>query len=145
MIYIASDHAGFNLKQESIVHFPEKKWEFTDLGPYTLDPGDDYPLYAKKVCTSVLENPGSFGVLICDTGVGMYIAANRFKGIRAALLIDEFYAVRSREHNNANIAVFAAEDGKSEKLLSLLEIFLQHPFSSEERHARRVQEIDTVS
>lgn len=144
MIYIASDHDGFELKQNICKFLTLESIEFTDLGPYEFNKPDDYPIFAIEVCKKVLETKTS-GILICDTGIGMSIAANRFKGIRAAPCNDSFLALRARKHNDANILVLDAIYDDIEKSKSIILTFINTPFSNEERHIRRVEMLDKLT
>ena len=142
-VFIASDHRGFNLKKKILEVFPD----FSDLGPEKYDAEDDYNEPAVRVAGEVLKNPGAFGVLICGSAIGISIQANRFRGIRAAIISDEKSARLSREHNNANIICFSADNFNENpeifpELASALRIFLKTPFSAEPRHARRVEKLD---
>ena len=103
-LYIASDHAGYELKFNLVSYLLEnfKDYEVFDCGPYS-DESVNYPDYAEKVCNNVLNNKDSLGILICGTGIGMSIAANKVDGIRAALCNDIFTSKLSRQHNNANV------------------------------------------
>lgn len=142
MIYVASDHAGWHLKKKIVVWLAAGEYTVEDLGPKELVKGDDYPDYAKLVCEKVLLNGGTKGILICDTGVGMSIAANRYEGIRAALVTNEFMARRSREHNNANILVLGSEINSFEELEKIMNTFLTTDFSGDERHIRRLAKLE---
>jgi len=142
MIYIASDHAGWHLKNKIVEWLTVGEYSVEDLGPKELIKGDDYPEYAKLVCEKVLLNGGTKGILVCDTGLGMSIAANRYDGIRAALVTNEFMARRSREHNNANILVLGSEINSFEELERIMNTFLTTDFSGEERHIRRLAKIE---
>jgi ribose 5-phosphate isomerase B len=145
MIYIASDHAGFELKNKVAEFLNEIQKEYEDLGPHTFDPTDDYPNFAKLVVERVLHDTNNTGILICDTGIGMDITANKFKGIRAALCHDTFQAMRAKMHNSANILVLSSEyEGKSDIYKEIITTFLNTPFSNEERHIRRIKEIDNI-
>jgi len=106
MLYIASDHAGFEMKSKVISHLKKTKVDFTDLGTYTQD-RCDFPVYAKKLVANVVESEKNKGILICGSGVGMSICANRHPLIRAALCKDDKTAVLAREHNDANVLVIA--------------------------------------
>lgn len=141
MIYLASDHAGFALKEKIKSWLQELGQDFTDLGPAEFDPADDYPVYAKPVAERVSRGE-DLGILVCDTGEGMAIAANRFPGVRATLVTDELTAERSREHNDSNILVLGSELQTDESARRFLEIWLETPFSREARHERRLGEID---
>lgn len=142
MIYISSDHAGWHLKNRIVAWLEAGKYTVEDLGPKELIKGDDYPDYAKLVSEKVLLNGNTKGILICDTGVGMSIAANRYEGVRAALVTSEFMARRSREHNNANILVLGAELNTFEVIEKILNTWLTTDFTGEERHLRRLMKID---
>jgi ribose 5-phosphate isomerase B len=141
-IFIASDHAGFELKQYLISVF-NTQYEVIDCGPKTINQHDDYPDYAKIVCENILEHDGR-GILICDTGIGMSIAANRYEDIRAAMVTTEFMAERSREHNNANILCLGQDLMSHIENEKLTRIFLTTSFSEQERHIRRLQKIDEL-
>lgn len=133
-IFIASDHAGFALKK-----FILSKFDLVDLGPNSESISVDYNDYATLTVTKVLQH-NSRGILICKTGIGMSIAANRHKGIRAALCYDVESARLTREHNNANILVLSSV---VEKPLEIVYNFLNTNFSNEERHIKRIEKLDT--
>ena len=141
-VYIASDHGGFELKSQ-IINLMDGAYEFEDLGPFELDMEDDYPIYAIKVAESVQKNEQSVGILICRSGIGVCITANKFKGIHAANCNSVELAKLSREHNNANVLCLDA-DLKSEDHFEILKAFLETPFSNEPRHRRRVQMIKDI-
>lgn len=138
-IFLASDHRGFDLKSKLKTKLP-----VTDLGASSLDSADDYNDFAVAVAKNVLKNQGSFGILICGSAVGISIQANRFRGIRAAIVDDETTARLSREHNNANIICLSGDKftDSPDAALKLIKIFLSTPFSNEPRHARRVEKLD---
>ena len=136
-IYIGCDHGGFELKNTIIERLLSLGYEVFDAGTYTNE-SCNYPVYAKEVCRNVLENEGSLGILVCGTGIGMSIAANKIKGARAALLHDEFSAEMTRRHNNSNILCIGAKIVESEeKACRLADIFLSTEFEGG-RHERRV-------
>lgn len=142
MIYIASDHDGFTVKEELEKYLSDDlHYAFVDDGPEVLIPDDDYPDYANKVCDQILHDD-DIGILICDTGIGMSIAANRRKNIRAALCSSIFDAMRSREHNHANVLVLGARTVEFDTLQAILKVFLTTPYSDEERHVRRVGKLN---
>lgn len=141
-VYIASDHGGFELKNQ-IINQMDGAFEFEDLGPVELDMEDDYPVYAIKVAEAVQKNEESLGVLICRSGIGVCITANKFKGIHAANCHTVELAKLSRSHNNANVLCLDA-DLKSEDHFEILKAFLETPFSNEARHRRRVQMIRDI-
>ena len=137
-IFIASDHAGYNLKNSIILKF-SKKQKIIDLGP-NLKTSVDYPDFAKKLSRKVNSNKGSFGILICGSGMGMAITANKTKNIRAALCYSEKNTKLSRLHNNANIITLGSRLIDKNKALSLIKIFLSTKFEGG-RHLRRVKKM----
>lgn len=141
MIFIASDHAGNVLKEKIKIFLSERKLDFYDYSPELPRAGDDYTDYAFLVAEAVAKEEDSFGVLVCDTGIGMSIAANKVTGAYASLVNDELSAIRAREHNNANIIVLGSHTTDEKKALDYLDKFLKAEFSNEERHARRTGKI----
>ena len=138
--YIGSDHAGFKTK-ESLQKFLEKKGIQTlDLGTHDEE-SVDYPDYAEKVAKKVAKDKGSFGLLICGTGIGMSIAANKVKGIRAANPFDTKTATLARAHNNANIICLSGREYKAEFAKKILNAFLNAKPSKLARHKNRVKKI----
>lgn len=137
MISIASDHAGFDLKNTLLTL---TDFSFVDEGPFTKEPVD-YPDYARLVCQKVLSKEATHGVLICASGIGMSIAANRFKGIRAALCAGLEQARLARAHNNANVLVLGANFISSQDAKNALLTFLSTTFDGE-RHQRRIEKCD---
>jgi len=141
MIYIGSDHAGYTLKEEIKKFLESLGYEFIDVGTDSIEPAD-YPDYAKKVVDGVLDNPENRGIMICGTGIGSCIAANRHKSIRAALPYNEETARLSREHNNANILCLGGRTMDKELAKKMTRIWLETPFSEAERHVRRLKKIE---
>ncbi len=139
-IAIATDHNGVNEKKELIKLL--SKYEFVDLSTDNNDT-DDYPDFAKRVGEYVIENKDSLGVLMCGTGIGMSIAANKIKGIRAAHCSNVEQAHLAKEHNNANIIALSYKQDINE-LKNMIEEFIITPFSNEERHIRRVNKIKAM-
>jgi ribose 5-phosphate isomerase B len=139
MLYIASDHGGFEVKKYLIEYFTTLHWEFSDEGAHEFVTGDDYPIYAKKVCEKMQESDKA--ILICDTGIGMSIEANRFHHIRAALCTSVFEATRARAHNDANVLVIGSETNDIENIKAMVKVFFSTNFSGEERHIRRISEL----
>ena len=141
MIAIGCDHGGFPLKQNIIKFLEKVGYEYKDFGTYSEE-NCDYPEYAKKVAHAVADGECEKGILICGTGIGVCITANKVKGIRAALVHDCFSAKATREHNDANIITMGARvigPGLAEEIVK---IFLETPFSNEERHIRRINQIE---
>ncbi|AJD01634.1 ribose 5-phosphate isomerase B [Campylobacter lari] len=140
-IYIASDHAGFVLKQEIINFLQEKNINFEDLGPFSED-RCDYPDYAHLLSSKIDEN--SFGVLVCGSGVGMSIAANRHKNIRCALCNEPLSAKLSREHNDANVLALGARLIGIDMAFEIISNFINTSFSGG-RHCVRINKIEVKS
>jgi ribose 5-phosphate isomerase B len=132
-IFIASDHAGFELKE-----YLKSYFDLSDLGTYD-NTSCDYPVFAKKLCNQIKESDK--GILICGTGIGMSITANRFKNIRAALCFNEEMAILSRQHNDANVLVLGARIISAETARRCVEKFLSTDFEGG-RHQRRLDLID---
>ena len=141
MIGIACDQAGVHLKNHIIAHLNANGLEVMDHGTNSTEP-TDYPFYAKKVSEAVLQGEISKGILICGTGIGISIAANRHKGIRAALCHDVFSAKACRLHNDANILALGARVVGSGLATEILDAFLTTEFSGDEKHLRRVNMIE---
>ena len=142
VIYIAADHAGYNLKEKIKKYLNSKNIIYEDLGG-NGDKDDDYPDFAFKVAKKVSINKNSFGILSCGTGMGMAMAANKVKGIRAALAYDKYSAVMARKHNNSNVLCLRARKFSSRKNIKFVKLFLNQEFTGEERHKRRISKINT--
>ena len=136
MIALGCDHGGYSLMQEVKKHLEEKKIEYKDFGCHSEEMVD-YPIYAKRAAKAVATGECQQGILICGTGIGISIAANKIKGIRAALCHDCFSAAATREHNNANMLAMGARVIGSGLALKIVDTFLDTPFSNDERHIRR--------
>lgn len=139
-ISIGADHAGFLIKQDIKSYLSKKDIDVEDVGTNS-DDSVDYPDFAKKVAVSVANSDSDFGVLVCGSGIGMAISANRYPGVRAVVLRTSDDVRFSREHNNANVACFGARFDSIEDIISNLEIFLETPFEGG-RHQRRVDKIE---
>ncbi|MFC2123113.1 ribose 5-phosphate isomerase B [Bacteroidota bacterium] len=137
-IAIGCDHRGLDFKQSVIKILTDAGHHYQDLGCFTGD-SVDYPDIARGVAAGVAEGDFDRGVLICGTGIGMCMAANKIKGIRAAVCPDVFYARRARQHNDANVLCLGAEDAKS-NVAEIVGTFLATPFEGE-RHSRRLDKI----
>ena len=135
-----ADHAGLKLKTEIIKFLKREKIVFTDFGTFS-DIKVDYPDFAFVVANNVAMNNNSLGVLICGTGTGMVIAANKVKGVRAAVIYDKFSARMAREHNNVNIACLRGRNFSVKKSLKVFKVWLNADFSGESRHTRRIKKI----
>lgn len=143
MIAIACDHAAIALKNSIMTHLKEKGYEVSDFGAYSPE-AVDYPDYAIKVAEAVASNKAEKGILICGTGIGMSMAANKIKGIRCALVSDSFSAKATREHNDANIIALGERVTGTGLALELVDIFLTTPFSNAERHQNRINKITEI-
>lgn len=141
MIALGCDHGGYELKQEIIKHLQERKIEFKDYGCDSLE-SVDYPVYAKKVANVVASGECEKGILICGTGIGISIAANKVKGIRAALCTDCFMAEATRLHNDANILALGGRVVGPGLALKIVDTFLDTEFSNDERHIRRISMLE---
>ena len=137
MIAIACDHGGYELKQEIMAHLKEREIAYKDFG-CDSPKSCDYPIYANKVTDAITSGECELGILICGTGIGMSMAANKVPGIRAALCSDCFSAQATREHNNANILCMGARTIGAGLAIMITDIFLDTPFSNDERHVRRI-------
>jgi len=136
MIAIGSDHLGYELKEEVKNYFELNKIPFMDFGTSSKE-SVDYPIYAKKVCTSIQTGDCKYGILICGTGTGMAIAANKIKGIRAACCSDTYTAKMARLHNNAQILTMGSRVTGSGVAIDIIKIFLATDFEGG-RHIERV-------
>lgn len=143
MIAIACDHAALNFKKAVIAHLKERNIEVEDLGCYQAD-SVDYPDYALKAAQGVAAGKYEKGILICGTGIGMSIAANKVKGIRCAHLTDTFSAKATRLHNDANMMALGERTLGLGLALDIVDVFLDTPFSGEERHVRRIEKIRQI-
>ncbi len=141
MIALGSDHGGFGLKQEVIRYLKERNIPYQDMGCYSEE-ACDYPVYGKKVAHAVADGECDKGILICGTGIGISIAANKVKGIRAALCHDVFSAQATREHNDANILAMGARVIGPGLALKIVDTFLNTEFSGEERHQNRIDQLE---
>ncbi|MDO5461870.1 MAG: ribose 5-phosphate isomerase B [bacterium] len=141
-IAIGCDHAGVTLKGKLVEALKSMNYEVTDVGSFDATAADDYTDFAIQVCEAVLEGRVERGVLLCSTGIGMSIVANRFTGIRAAIVTDEPVAKLSREHNDANIVILSARSLDDDQALVALKTWLDTPFSNAERHVRRLAKCD---
>ncbi len=137
MIGLGCDPAGFELKQLIMEYLKEQNLEYKDFGCYDTE-RCDYPVYGKAVAHAVADGICDRGILICGTGIGISIAANKIKGIRAALCTDCFMAQATREHNDANILALGGRVIGPGLALKIVETFLNTPFSGIERHAKRI-------
>jgi ribose 5-phosphate isomerase B len=154
-IFIASDHAGFEMKEALIAYLGERKYEVEDVGPRTLEPNDDYPDYIFPLASRVSQYPGSYGIGIGASGQGEAMAANRIKGIRAAVYYGPARGMQTdasgnklnilaspRAHEDSNVLCLGARFISLDEAKEIVELWLNTPFSREERHTRRIAKLD---
>lgn len=141
MIAVGSDHGGYALKCEIIKHLESRRLEYKDFGTYS-EASCDYPVYAKAVAKAVASGECERGIIICGTGIGVSITANKIRGIRAALCGDCFSAEATRLHNDANVLTLGARVTGAGLALKIVDTFLDTPFSGDERHVRRISMIE---
>lgn len=143
MVYIASDHAGLTEKAELGAYVAALGYSVRDLGPHSADPVD-YPEFARALAERVVAEPGSWGILICGSGIGMSIAANKVPGARAALVHEAYTARMARNHNDANIVVVGARVLGPEIMKECIRVFASSDFTpgDDDRHARRVGQLE---
>ena len=140
-IAIGCDHGGYALKQEILAHLDKRGLAYRDYGTYS-EASCDYPVYAKAVAKAVADGDCERGILICGTGIGVSITANKQPGIRCALCGDCFSAQATREHNDANVLALGARVVGPGLALMIVDTFLDTPFSNEARHVRRIAQIE---
>ena len=141
MIAIGCDHGGFELKKKIMAHLDARGLEYKDFGTYS-SASCDYPVYAKAVARAVASGECDRGIIICGTGIGVSITANKVRGIRAALCGDCFSAEATRQHNDANVLCMGARVVGEGLALKIADTFLDTPFSNDERHIRRISMIE---
>lgn len=140
-VYLATDHGGFELKEELKVNLKDKGYEVVDVGNKVKDPKDDYPDFVLPLAKQVAQEGSSFGIVMGRSGNGEQIAANKVKGIRAALCMNAKMAEMARKDNNANILTLGADYIDVETAERVVDAFLSTDFSEEERHKRRLKKI----
>ncbi len=142
-IHLATDHAGLEFKDALTAHLVELGYEVVDHGAYEYDAQDDYPGFCISAAQGVAAEPDSLGIVFGGSGNGEQIAANKVNGIRAALCWSIATAQLAREHNNANICSIGARQHSQEDAFAIIDAFLKTPFTNDERHVRRINQIHT--
>ncbi|MFD0775026.1 ribose-5-phosphate isomerase [Streptomonospora algeriensis] len=137
-VYLGSDHAGFELKEHLVAWLKEQGHEVLDAGPAGYDPVDDYPPFVLRAAEAAAADTGSLGVVIGGSGNGEQIAANKVPGVRAALAWSEETARLARQHNDANVVALGARMHTAQEAEGLIGVFLETPFSGDDRHSRRI-------
>lgn len=140
-LYIGCDHGGLDLKNVLITYLKDQGHEITDVGTYTYD-SCDYPVYAKQVAEAVRDKKCDRGIVICSTGIGVSIVANKVKGVRCALVTDVTTARLTREHNDTNCLALGQKNVSYDRAKEIADIWLATPFSNGERHKRRISMIE---
>ncbi|MBI2582694.1 RpiB/LacA/LacB family sugar-phosphate isomerase [Candidatus Azambacteria bacterium] len=144
-IFLGADHGGFRQKEIIKGYLKDLGYDVEDLGNLKEEPRDDYPDFAKKVAEKVSRNPAeSKGILFCRSGAGMDMVANKFPNVRSALVFNEKLAIQSREHEDANVLSIPSDWLDDEAVKKIVKVWLETPFSGEERHARRLQKIHAI-
>lgn len=141
MIAIGSDHGGFDLKEAVKKHLEARGFEVKDMGTYSKD-SCDYPIFGKAVAKEVAAGNAEKGIVVCTTGIGISIAANKVKGIRCALCSDSLSAKMTRLHNNANVLALGGGMVGENLAKEIVDVFIDTEFSGEERHQRRIDLIE---
>ena len=144
IIYLGADHAGFNMKASIKDHLEHKGYSVEDVGAHELDPNDDYPQYAQAVAESILEHPGSLGILSCGNAEGVCIAANKFDGIRAGVAYSIDAATTMRNDDNTNVICVPGRIDIPDDPLEIVDTFLETPFSEAARHKRRIEQVKKI-
>ena len=138
-VHLGSDHAGLELKEHLLNWLADHGYEAVDHGPFVYDALDDYPVFVLRAAEAVADEQGSLGVVVGGSGNGEAMAANKVKGVRAALVWSEETAVLAREHNDANVVSVGGRMHSLEDMTRFVEVFLETPFTGEERHSRRIE------
>jgi len=141
MIAIGCDHGGYALKEEIIAHLEDRGLDYKDFGCYSAE-SCDYPVYARLVGQAIINGECEQGILVCGTGLGISMAANKMEGIRAAVCTDCFCAEATRQHNDANILCLGGRVVGPGLAVKIVDTFLDTPFSGDERHLRRINLIE---
>lgn len=144
MIYLGADHRGYQLKERVAKWLFEWGYKFTDMGAQTLDPNDDYTKYAELVGSVVGKEKGAMGVLICGSGVGVDVAANKFDGVRAGVGKNPAQVKAGRNDDDMNILVLAADYTKDDEAREMIKTFLETKFSGVARFEKRLREIEKI-
>lgn len=140
-VFLGTDHAGFELKEHLVSWLKENGHEAVDCGAFEYDAADDYPPFVLRAAQRTADEPGTLGIVVGGSGNGEAIAANKVKGVRAALVWNEDTAKLAREHNDANVIAIGARQHSLDEAIGFIDTFIATPFSDEERHARRIAQL----
>lgn len=143
-VYLATDHAGFDFKENIKAFLQEEGFEVEDCGAFSYNKDDDYPDFISVAARNVATHPGSFGIVLGKSGAGECIVANKIHGIRSFLGVSEKNVMLARQHNDANVLSLGSEIVNEDLAKQLAKLFLQTPFSNEERHIRRIEKIKKI-
>lgn len=143
MIYVGADHRGFKLKEQLKIYLSGRGYQITDVGTYSEE-SVDYPLIAQKVAEDVRTDPNNRGVLLCGSGVGVCVVANKFKGIRAGEAWSEDVARKARTDDNVNVLCISADTISLEDAKKIIQVFLDTSFMGEDRYKRRLKQIEEI-
>lgn len=143
-IFVGTDHAGFELKEEMKTFLEGKGYQVVDSGAFDYNKDDDYPDFCAKAAEGVAQTPGSFGFVFGKSGTGEMVVANKVRGIRCGLAVNAENVKLAREHNDANMLSFGSAFATVEQMQALALLFINTPFSNEERHKRRVAKISAI-
>ncbi len=143
-IYLGTDHAGFELKEQIKEYLIQEHYDVVDCGAYSFDKNDDYPDFIGKVGENVSKDLSSRGVVLGKSGAGECIVANKYKNVRAFLAVNEKNVRLAREHNDANVISVGSEIVSPTETKTLIKLFLETPFPGDERHARRINKIKAI-
>lgn len=143
-VFIGADHRGFSDKEALKRHLVETGHEVVDQGAHELNPSDDYPDFAYPVAKAVATEPGSFGILLCGSGMGMDVVANKVRGVRATVGYSKDAIVHARSHDDINVLTLAADELEHDELFAYADAFLRTERDPAERHLRRLQKIQAI-
>ncbi len=142
-IFIGADHRGYHLKDKLIEYLQSKNIRIEDLGNYEHDPEDNFPVYAKKVAEAVLQNPDQYlGIVICGSGAGVCIAANRYKGIYSAIALNTQQVKDARSHDHLNVLSLASDHITEEQAQELVDTFITTEINTQHKYVKRLQMVD---
>lgn len=144
MIFIGADHRGYKLKEKIASWLFDNEYKFFDMGAQTLDKTDNYTKYAAEVASMVADHKLALGILVCGSGVGVDVVANKFDGVRASIGINKAQIKSGRNDDNMNVLVLAGDYVEEEEALEMVETFLETKFSAEKRHIQRLEDIGKI-
>jgi ribose 5-phosphate isomerase B len=142
-VFLAADHGGYEAKEQLKAQL-QAEFDLVDMGPENMNPDDDFTPFAEEVARAVVAEQNSMGVLVCRSGEGMAIAANKIDGVRAALVWDQSVARETREDNDSNVLSLPADHITTDEMLAITRTWLTTPFSGAERHTRRIEQISEL-